>query len=337
MLRKWSYCTVLVYFTLGKLFAQYDPYINHFFFFSPYYNPASTGAFSQTNVSLLYRYQWLGYASTTGDANGSPRSTIFNFDTRINILNSGVGAYISYDQLGPLAITNAKVNYAYHLDFDETKRLSFGLGLGIYDISINSAAIRVIDQGDPRVLQLLANGTASTLDINTGVHYSSKKFKIGIGVLHINTPIYLSSTNTNNGTNLSSLSLNRSFILTSGYDFVLTEKFILSPVVLASTSPITRNEADFFKNYFVNATTLIKYNNDQLWGGLSIKSVGEASFLFGIGLFQDNLLRIGYSFDVILMGSAAKAGTSHEIFLSYRKPIQDMLPKPPIRTPRYRY
>jgi len=77
-------------------------------------------------------------------------------------------------------------------------------------------------------------------------------------------------------------------------------------------------------------------HQERFFYGVSYRDWDAIIGMAGANLLKDNSLTVGYSFGYIVGGKKAKAGTSHEIMLSYRLPIPSpTLPKP-IYSPRFR-
>ncbi len=312
---------------LYKGYSQTDPQFSQYMFISPYLNPGSVGIDNSTNIAMLIRYQWAGSRPNTGSSelSSSPVSQLFVGSTKIKQINSGIGGYIMRETLGPLSNVNAKVNYAYHFDLGKGK-FGVGIGLGIYNQAFNVDVLSPNDPNDP-VISYLGSNNPVLFDLNTGLFYQHQNYYIGLSSFHLNEPIYnkAKSDTTKAGT------IGRQYYLTGGYNFRINELFTLTPsVIIKTTFPkLITSSIDF--------SALLKYNQDQFWGGLSYRS-GEAIIaLVGVGLTKNNALKAGVAFDLTVIGGTAKAGTSYEIMLTYSKPVPDILPKPIIRTPRYRF
>ncbi|MFN0047721.1 MAG: type IX secretion system membrane protein PorP/SprF [Cytophagales bacterium] len=307
--------------------AQSDPQFSQYMFVNEYVNPASTAIDNRTNLALLFRYQWAGSGSIASNTelNGSPVTQLLIASTKIKQVNSGVGTYIMNETLGPLSNINAKFNYAYHFDLGKSQ-LGVGIGIGIYNQGIDFSKFIYNTPNDPVISYLSRNENKLNYDINAGVFYKSKNYFIGASSFHLNTPIYNDSTKA---------FISRQYFFTAGATIPINELFVFSPTVLIKTNFISINQAN------LDISTLLKYNNELLWAGLSYRSgiwkPDALVAIIGVGITQNNALKVGYAFDLTVLGNAAKAGTSHEIMLSYSKPVQDILPKPIIRTPRYRF
>lgn len=318
---------IIVIGTTKHLLAQSDPQFSQYMYINSYINPASTAIDDNTNIAFLIRYQWLGTGSIKSNVelNGSPLSQLVNASTKLKQLNSGIGLYLLNESLGPLNNINAKFNYAYHFNVAGGK-LGVGLGIGIYNQQINTARLTSNNPNDPLINYLQRNQNEISFDVNAGLFYQRRNFFFGVSSNHINSPIYNDSTKA---------FISRQYYITGGYSFVINDLFSFNPSLLFKTNFTQLNQSNF------DLTALLKYNKDQAWAGMSYRSglfkPDALIALLGISLIGNNTLKLGYAFDLTVLGSAAKALSSHEIMVTYSKPVQDILPKPIIRTPRYRF
>lgn len=307
-----------------NLFAQTDAQFSQYMYINPFYNPGATAIDENTNLSFLARYQWLGNRPTAGgsDISGSPVTQLVVASTKIRQINSGVGAYLMHETLGPVRNLNAILNYSYHLKLGEG-RLGIGAGLGIYNRGINTSALNPNNPNDPVYLYYVSAPNQYDFDLNLGAFYLHPKYFVGLSTRHLNTPILNDSTKESR--------ITQHIYATGGYNFQLSDLFTLTPMALVKS--VSNN----FRATSVDVSALVKYNNEQFWGGLSYRSSDALVAIIGVGLTKNNSLKFGYAFDLTVLGNAAKAGTSHEIMLTYSKPVAEILPKPIIRTPRYRF
>ena len=81
--------------TLGLL-AQQDPQFTQYMFNTLYYNPGYAGVDVVTKLTAILRSQWTGYTPTSGGG-GAPTTQLISMSTPLFKINSGFGAYISYD------------------------------------------------------------------------------------------------------------------------------------------------------------------------------------------------------------------------------------------------
>jgi len=295
-------------------------------FLAPYVNPGSTGIDNNTNIAMVIRYQWAGSKPNTGgsDLSGSPISQLLVASTKIRQINSGLGAFILNETLGPLSNLNAKVNYAYHIKLG-TGVLGAGMGLGIYNQSFNVNALNANNPNDP-VLASLSNRSI-LFDVNAGLFYRHENYYAGVSVSHLNEPVVSAARSnvSNPGT------IGRQYYVTGGYNIRLNDLFVLTPSVLLKTTFPKLNTSS------IDFSALLKYNAEQFWAGLSYRTGDAIIALAGVGLTKNRALKAGVAFDLTVLGNTAKSGTSYEILVTYSKPVAQILPKPIIRTPRYRF
>lgn len=121
-------------------------------------NPAESGYTKVTDIGLNYRKQWASYV-------GAPSTGWITGHT--NIKNKmGIGGVVLYDEMAFVKNIDAKLYYAYHLKLAADFKLSFGLGLGIIQNSINFSDIQADDYTD----EIIAGGNVSgtMFDANFG-------------------------------------------------------------------------------------------------------------------------------------------------------------------------
>jgi type IX secretion system PorP/SprF family membrane protein len=135
------------------------------------------GAYSQnSSLQLGYRKQWAGIQS-------SPETGFLSYQKFIEKYNSGVGAVLTHDQLGPLQTSRLKLAYDYQIFIDEVRNgwLSVGLA-GRYEAQnffINNQ--KYLD--DAAVIDGSQN--SSRIDVDGGLSYRSDYYMIGLSVENI--------------------------------------------------------------------------------------------------------------------------------------------------------
>ena len=299
--------------------AQQDPAFTQYMFNNLYYNPAFAGVEGVTKGTMLIRSQWSGY-QPTNYGGGAPNTQMVSFTTPIFKLNSGFGAYVLNDKLGPQNNLEAQASYAYHLGLKDSK-LSIGVRVGIYSQVINSNLYRYIDENDP-YLPPPGSGKYPQIkpDFAAGVFYRREKFYAGIGFSHLGRAKFDFGLGQNNR-------LETHSYLSGGYFYDLNFNTRIQFVTLIKT--------DFVKwQYDLGA---IVYLKNTMWGGLSFRQQEAASVLLGWSFLKDKAMKLGYSMDIITKDRAAKQPLSHEVMLSYQLPIGPPVGNKVIRTPRYRH
>lgn len=302
---------------LRPVYGQQDPHFSQYMFNDLYNNPAYSGVMGVTNLSVLYRSQWLGYSGTF-DAGGAPTSFLASFNTPIFRLRSGAGFYFVNDNIGPQNNIQFMGSYAYHLGVGNGK-LSFGLRAGIYGQSIDFTKYRAVNPDDP----LLLNGKESQYrpDMGVGIYYKAEKYYGGVSLNH------LLKSEFDFGSDSLKNALVNNMIINGGYSYELNYDIILTPSLLIKTD---------FVSYSFDISILGTYR-EKFWGGLSYRQSEAIIALFGINLLKDKSLRLGYSMDYIIQAQNAKQATSHELLMSYNMPAMTGGGKKIIRTPRFRH
>ena len=311
----------LFFLTLLLLIARYadaqqDPQFTQYMFNTLYYNPAFAGVEGVTKFTALHRSQWLGYAPTVGSG-GAPTTQLISFTAPLFKMNSGVGAYIVNDRLGPQTNLEAQVSYAYHLAVKDGK-LSLGLRTGMYSQTIDWDLYRPLDPNDP----LIKDGAPTSqqrLDLAAGMYYRKEKFYAGVSFNHL--------TRANFDFDIGQRSaLQTHMYFTGGYFYDVSFDLRFQFMTLVKT--------DFTKTSFDVGG--IAYLKDTMWGGLSFRQSEAAILLLGYSFLKDKSLKLGYGLDYIIKDQAAKQPTSHEFMLTYELPVTP-LGKKVVRTPRYRH
>ncbi|MCK5699493.1 MAG: type IX secretion system membrane protein PorP/SprF, partial [Cyclobacteriaceae bacterium] len=274
---------------IKPVFGQQDPHFSQYMFNDLYNNPAYSGVMGVTNLSLLYRSQWLGYSGTY-DEGGAPTSFLASFNTPIFRIRSGAGFYFVNDIIGPQNNIQFMGSYAYHLGVGNGK-LSFGVRAGIYGQSIDFSQYRAVRPDDP----LLLNGKESQYrpDMGVGIYYKAEKYFGGVSLNH------LLKTQFDFGTDSLKNALENNMIINGGYRYELNYDIILTPSLLVKTD---------FVSYSFDISVLATYR-EKFWGGISYRQSEAIIALMGVNLLKDKSLKIGYSLDYIIQAQKAKQAT----------------------------
>lgn len=320
---------VMCFFISFFSIAQQDPQFSQYMFANMSFNPAYAGITERTEFVGIYRSQWTSNKTTLDGNTGTPVSQIISASTKLKFINSGIGLNIIHDNIATLDNIYIKLNYSYHINLSEDLKLGIGISGGYLNQSINTSLWRPSDvQTDNRLEDIKNNPSNGVLDADAGFWILSKKFSLGISTAHILQPNLFSNV-------IQSFEYNSSFrrhaYLYSHYKIQMNENWQLVPSVLLKSSLKALNNTQF------EFTGLAVYSDYKFWGGVSYRNYDALVAMIGIGFLKNNALKVGYAFDLTVLGAAAKAGTSHEILATYSIPVKDLLPKPVIRTPRFRY
>lgn len=316
-MKKFLLVIALLVFLQARLWAQQDPQFTQYMFNTLYYNPGFAGVEGITKLTAIHRSQWLGYQPTYGGG-GAPTTQIVSLSAPIFKINSGFGAYILNDKLGPQNNLEAQATYAYHLGIKESK-LSFGIRAGLYSQTINFNQYKATDPNDPL---LNATGKESQIrpDLSAGIYFRKEKYYIGASFNHLIKSTFDFGMSQRNA-------LKSHVYLTGGYFYDLNFDVRFQFVGLV--------QSDFTKTTF-NMGGIV-YLKDTMWGGLSFRQSEAAILMLGYSLLKNKSLKLGYSLDYIIKDQKAKQPTSHEFMLSYELPTNPGSGKKVVRTPRYRH
>ena len=162
-------------------FGQQDPQFSQYMFNQLYFNPAYAGIPGSTQFTAIHRTQWLGYESTF-DGAGNPQTQLISANSPIFKIRSGIGLYVSNDNLGALNNLEIQGSYAYHVAIKNSK-LSFGIRAGIYSQTIDFDKYRWIDPDDP--LRQAGKETQMKPDLAAGIYYRAEKYFLGLSFDHL--------------------------------------------------------------------------------------------------------------------------------------------------------
>ena len=339
-MRKGFLIIILVAVFQTDLLGQQDPQFTHYMFNTLYYNPAFAGLDGNSKFTAIHRSQWLGYQPTVGGG-GAPTTQIVSFSTPLYKVNSGVGAFIVNDRLGPQSNLEAQATYSYSIQLkggtigrgagkktgssstyyapSNGSRLSFGVKLGMYSQTVNFNLYRPIDPNDP-VLKSEGKESQVRPDLGFGAFYQDQKYYVGLSVNHLIKSEFDFGLSQRNA-------LEPHGYLTAGYFYDVNIDLRLQFSTLV--------KSDFTKTTFDVGG--LAYYKDTMYGGLSFRQSEAAILMLGYSLLKDKSLKLGYGLDYVIRDQDAKQPTSHEFMLMYSLPVNPASGKKVVRTPRYRH
>lgn len=330
--------------TVGESFAQQDAQFSQYMFNGLFYNPGYAGIEGVTRATVITRRQWLGYANSKDNISpggNSPTSQAISINTRLPLLKSrtGAGLGIVYDNRGPITSYEIQLSGAYHVKIGNGL-LGIGARAGTYAQSLRADWYRVVDPTDEVYTGLLNNNAKQLkLDYAAGLWYQTNKWYVAASLNHLSRQKF--SYNVQD-VNINSV-LNNHLHVTGGYTFRLGTALKLTPTAIVQTDlkqmtilvgPIVDYNSKFWIGLNARQSAGKK---DIVSGGKSTWSVNDLIGYAGVNLLKNNALRVGFAFDFVLSGQKATSATSHEIMLSYMFPSPGGVPRPKVRTPRYRH
>jgi len=302
-----AFCAVVA----GASFAQQDPQFTQYMFDRLSVNPGSAGTAGNLCVTALLRQQWTGF-------DGAPKTGLFNFQSPLTKISSGVGLSVYLDNLGQQKTTAARLSYSYHRKFGPGT-----LGIGIYggltsrSLGNDWVAVDPVSTDDA----IPDNGVSDAgFDLGAGLYYVSPTFYVG-----------LSSTQLPE-TELKEVSIKnaRHYYLMAGYDWAIggNKKYVLQPGLLIKSDAASTQ-------FDVNATFL--YNN-MVWLGVTYRTEDAVAPMIGYHYQFPNgkgALKLGYSYDVTTSELKNYSSGSHEVMLNYCFKIVKPEKREIYRNPRF--
>jgi len=307
----------LLLFTLSLLLAgapqlrAQDPEFTQFYANPLYLNPALAGTKVCPRISLNYRNQWPGIS-------GTYVTYATSYDQYIHNIKGGIGVTAFTDQAGQGTLNTTGVGAIYnnHLPIKKNVAINTAIQVGYWQKALNWDKLSFGDQIDPaRGFINYTNETpglsrVTNFDVHAGMVLTITNYYVGGAVHHILEP------------NESLLGGNS--ILPRKYTFHAgglihfndnDKKSYISPNILF------QKQQDFQQ---LNLGLYVK--KDMIVGGLWYRNADSFIILLGI---EDDLWRIGYSYDVTVSKLTNATAGSHEISLG--KSFTCKKPKPRYR------
>ncbi len=259
----------------------------------------------------IHRSQWIGLASTNLNTQG------FSISGPINAINSGLGATLVRDKIGHQSTIYFTIDYSYIVKLKEYE-LAFGVkGGGVFG-NLDGAKLRApegsygngnVNHNDLILPETGSSGAAG--DLGVGISFSGKGLRAGIAMNHLlNSDISIDNTSGSSGVTLA-----RTLFASAGYDLKISRKLTL-PIDLTVRTDFVRTQADFQARLVFNR---------NIWVGTSFRGYSNSSFdavslLFGFHIKKT--LAIGYGYDISTSSLSSFNTGSHEIFISFKKPVK---------------
>ena len=298
--------------------AQQNVQFTQYIFNSMSVNPAYTGYKEEWFGQLGLRSQWVGLE-------GAPKTGLLSIDGVVDPINKrhGLGMQVIADKLGPQSATSAYANYAFRLRLNEedTQRLSFGIGAGVTQYSLDGAVLDPIEGGD----QVVPAGKISNWvpDIRFGVYYYNPKWYAGVSVMDL-----LSGDQSNNifrwdNTTTDNIRRKRHLYFIGGALFNFSPGLDFRPSLLVKedfkgpTSVDVNAMFIFGQRFWLGAgwrtgVSVFKREYNRVSGN---SLSGRNSFSAITQIYVTNALRVGYSYDHVVSELSNVQNGSHEITL----------------------
>jgi len=306
-------------FLVVPAFSQQDAQFTQYMYNGMFYNPAFSGQGEGYQFSGLHRSQWSGYSTTAG-LGGAPSTQLLTASGSLEDLNLGFGLVFVNDRIGATSNQEVNLSLAYHYGIGRGV-LSVGASAGIFSSTLDFDLLELINPD----LVVPAAGSESQYNVNfsAGALYDRGNLYVGLSARHVNEPDF----NFGDGNLGNQLKLHSYLI--AGYRIRASAFWTVEPSVLLKSVQVD--------NFSYDMSVIASYNN-KISGGLAYRGEESASVILGYSLLNDNSLRLGYAFDLVVGGLEAKSPSSHEFMLTYNLPKAKRSVERVIqRTPRFRF
>lgn len=306
-----------------KARAQQNIQFTQYFFNSLSVNPAYAGYKEEWFAQLGLRAQWAGI-------DGAPKTGQLSIDGLLDpdAKRHGIGFQLTADKLGAQTATLAYANYAFRLRLDDrdTKRLSFGMGVGVSQYGLNGSMLKsgVEGIGDDPALPF-GNESVFTPDLRFGVYYASPTWYAGVSVMDLLSGDRSSSIFNRDDTPFT-IARKRHVYLMAGTLLDIDTDLKLRPGILIKedfkgpTSLDLNAMLIFSGRFWLGAgyrTGVSAWKKDYEQG----QKLSKLNSFSGVAQFYANeRLRIGYSYDYILSRLSSVQNGTHEITLGLTFP-----------------
>ena len=257
---------------------------------------AHPGAASDTSihVSIWQRSPWTGVAS-------APRTTALALTSPTGLKSVGWGARVWSDVAGPTRMAGAHAGLAYTTKWTKSLRLSFGLGLGWTQFSIDGNRIEFEQAGDPALGDTYRS--VGVPDATAGFWISGERLRAGFSagqILGGSLPVY-------DGTGVEAR-------LESHFRGLLAYRFGSG---LFGWTPVFQFQ--HLRPIPAEASVSLRVDrNQEHWVMAGYRTAGAAHF--GAGIRINNQLTFSYNRSWAMGVLARVLGGGHEVVLAFTVP-----------------
>ncbi len=310
------------FFSLN-VFGQ-DVQFSQFYSAPLYLNPAFTGATQLTRIGSNYRSQWPAL-----DANFVTLSAYA--DHFIEDINSGIGILIQTDREGLVGLQSTSFSglYSYQLPISKVFTVRAGVSAGYVSRDINFSNLTFGDQFDAD--GFITGPTAESFSTGERKDY----FDMGLGALVYSNNAWLGVSNSHTTQPNQSLigqesKLPMKWSVHGGYKFFLKSGIINHGLTAEKQERSITPTFQYKKQGQFNQLDLGLYFTFEpiiigaWYRGFPFKQVGDFTNNEAIVLLlgyskrtRDNILNIGYSYDITISKLGASSGGAHEFSISY--------------------
>jgi type IX secretion system PorP/SprF family membrane protein len=285
-MKKFLFTALFALFANFYLAGQNDAHFSQYMFNEAIFNPASIKVTNTINASLVARQQWVGF-------DNAPSTQALNASSYIQEIFGGAGLNIIHDRLGYESFLTARAYYAFPVQVGVLSSVTFGLGAGIVNRTIDGTNLRYGDMTDPNAF--LSRESFLRPDFNFGSEYNDPNLTVGFAITHLYRSVQGSQSDY------------------TPRHYYLYAKYLFEDVIdRVDIQPYLLFKSSWFMTQF--DLNVIGYYDNMLWGGLSYRLGDAVSAMLGYYITPD--IRVGYAYDYAIGVSRGYNGGSHEIMIS---------------------
>ena len=297
----------------GRAIAQQNIQFSQYIFNTLSVNPAYAGYKEEWFAQMAMRNQWVGIP-------GAPKTGQLSIDGILDpqTTKHGVGLQLTSDKLGPQSSNSATLNYAFRLQLDgaDTRRLSFGLGVGVAQYGLNGNALTSVDGGDGSIP--VGGSSRLSPDFRAGIFYTTPYWYVGLSALNLLNNSKSVDDYRRSSTIADNIVRTRHMYFVAGSLVNVSPELRFRPSMMIREDFLGPTNADF---------NIMAIFSDRIWLGggyrTSLKlfkktymntDVTSQAALIGIAQFYVNeRFRIGYSYDYAVSGLNGYQSGTHEL------------------------
>jgi type IX secretion system PorP/SprF family membrane protein len=211
-----------------------------------------------------------------------------------------LGGFIFSDKNGPVQRTGFQASYSYHLWFENSTQLSFGLAVTGYHFKINEKEINFEDPNEPWLNSDFRRGVFIP-DATFGVYLLNARYSLGFSAdqlfkayVKIGSDAY------------KKLKMDRHYYLFGSYIFQQGSYTEFQPSFLLKMSEQLKPQLDIGMTYIYN---------QSFWAGLAYRTSG--AIITNIG-FKHEKIYMGYAFDFTLQEIQQITYGTHELTIAFK-------------------
>jgi type IX secretion system PorP/SprF family membrane protein len=293
---------LLIFITLGGLYAQQDAQYTQYMFNTMSVNPAYAGSRGQLSIAALYRAQWVGL-------NGAPKTQSLNLHSPIRESRVGYGISVINDDIGDGVVQetyfDGVISYSIPVSLDA--ELSFGLKVGGNLLNLDFNGLNNFDN-EPISGDDIQNKFSPNFGL--GVYYHDKQFYAGLSAPNLLQTQHFDNAQ-RDANSVQFLSTDRiNFYFITGYVIDLHDDGSLKfkPALLTKVVSGAPLQLDLSASFLFN---------DKFSFGAAYRWDAAISALAGFQITDQLMLGLAYDRETTELGSTQFNDGSFEVFLRF--------------------